>query len=113
MKAKYIKENIEDVLKPKSDDEIQKSLWKGPGFYSIVMAFDDSISIEFKSAKTPDELYEFYEIYKDKYLDPETFDLIKIYTDHKMPFGIDYRVNHAPEFYGKSNGGIDHILRLI
>lgn len=106
-------ENINNILKPKSEEEIQQSLWKGPGFYAIVMNFVNSVSIEFKSAKTPDDLYNFYETFRNQHQETETFDLIKIDTEHKMPLGIDFHINHAPEYYGKTSGAIDHILRLL
>ena len=58
-----LNEGIE-ILTPKSSDQIKDSLFKGPGFYSIMISFDDkSWDLEFMPIKTQDEVIDFLQTF--------------------------------------------------
>jgi hypothetical protein len=127
MKAKRIFEDINDILKPKSNDEIEKLFFKGPGFYGLMLEFsnnigDDSYLFQFLSIKNKEELTEYLAKYNDAFKDIEyiisliKFDISKnsridIYPSqgieilhHGSPYNID---NESPQIIinKKTHGG--------
>jgi len=107
-----LNEGIE-ILTPKSSDQIKDSLFKGPGFYSIMISFDDkSWDLEFMPIKTQDEVIDFLQTFFEKYEnDFQNFALAKINTDKES--SVDWNNASGISFYGTSVGAIEPILNFF
>ncbi len=73
MRAK-LTENINKVFKPKSSDEISKSMYKGPGFYLLALEFTtrysgDSYLLQFLNISNENQLQEYLEKYTTNFKD--------------------------------------------
>lgn len=108
-----LNEGSGSVLRPKSEEEMQEAMFKGPGFYALFIVFDDKkVNIEFSPIYSKEKLSEFLNHFKDYYSeDYGTIDLVKIDTTQQS--SID---NIGSDSYDGtwdfSGDGLQHIIRF-
>jgi hypothetical protein len=101
-----LKESMENVLKPKTEEEAVKDMFKGDGFYALIIDFGSTQEIEFTPINNAEELEDFFFNFKDRYSGHyDTLDLIKL--DINKTSSISYA--SGTNVFGD---GIEHIGKL-
>lgn len=108
-----VNEGVMDILTPKTREQIEDSLFKGPGFYTLMIVFDDkSWDIEYMSFKDKGGILYFLQFFFKKYEnDFNNMALAKINIDKAS--SVDWNDGSGIRFYGTSVGAIEPVLNFF
>ena len=102
-----------EVLKPKTREQIEDSFFRGPGFYTVMIVFDDkSWDLEFMNIENKGGVLYFLQFFFKKYEnDFDNMALAKINTDQES--SVDWNDGSGIHFYGTSVGAIEPIVNFF
>ncbi|NMC59228.1 MAG: hypothetical protein GYA51_07590 [Candidatus Methanofastidiosa archaeon] len=102
-----------EVLKPKTREQIEDSFFRGPGFYTVMIVFDDkSWDLEFMNIENKGGVLYFLQFFFKKYEnDFDNMALAKINTNQES--SVDWNDGSGIHFYGTSVGAIEPIVNFF